>query len=356
MMHKLLKTVAGVSLFTAVSTAALAADNANDESLQSLIDAAKKEGVVYSLGMPDPWANWVETWNDIKTNYGIEHFDTDMSSAQEIAKFEAEKNNASGDIGDIGEAFTSIAVKKGVTIPYKPTTWDSIPNWAKDKDGHWVIAYTGTISFLINKEIVKNPPKSWADLLEGDYKITVGDVGIAAQANNAILAAAIGLGGSEKDLKPALDFFGKLAKQDRLIFTDPSLANIEKGEIEVALLWDFNSLGYATKVGREKFEINIPQEGSVRAGYATIINKYAKHPNAAKLAREFILSDKGQINLAKGFARPVRDVKLPPEVESLLIPIEQYKNVRSIADQKAWDKNSKKLPRLWQEYVLIHQK
>ena len=230
MMHKLLKTVAGVSLFTAVSTAALAADNANDESLQSLIDAAKKEGVVYSLGMPDPWANWVETWNDIKTNYGIEHFDTDMSSAQEIAKFEAEKNNASGDIGDIGEAFTSIAVKKGVTIPYKPTTWDSIPNWAKDKDGHWVIAYTGTISFLINKEIVKNPPKSWADLLEGDYKITVGDVGIAAQANNAILAAAIGLGGSEKDLKPALDFFGKLAKQDRLIFTDPSLANIEKGE------------------------------------------------------------------------------------------------------------------------------
>ncbi len=43
----------------------------------------------------------------------------------------------------------------------------------------------------------------------------------------------------------------------------------------------------------------IPSDGSVISGYTTIINKYAKHPNAAKLAREYIFSDAGQINLAK---------------------------------------------------------
>ncbi len=130
-----------------------------------------------------------------------------MSSAQEIAKFAAERNNPTGDIGDIGQAFAQVAVDKGVTQPYKPTTWDSIPDWAKDQDGHWCLAYTGTIAFMTNKELVKEPPQSWADLLSGDYKITVGDVGIAAQANNAVLAAAYGLGGDEKNIKPALEFF-----------------------------------------------------------------------------------------------------------------------------------------------------
>lgn len=83
-----------------------------------------------------------------------------MSSAQEIAKFAAERNNPTGDIGDIGQAFAQVAVDKGVTQPYKPTTWDSIPDWAKDQDGHWCLAYTGTIAFMTNKELVKEPPQS----------------------------------------------------------------------------------------------------------------------------------------------------------------------------------------------------
>lgn len=279
-----------------------------------------------------------------------------MSSAQEIAKFAAERNNPTGDIGDIGQAFAQVAVDKGVTQPYKPTTWDSIPDWAKDQDGHWCLAYTGTIAFMTNKELVKEPPQSWADLLSGDYKITVGDVGIAAQANNAVLAAAYGLGGDEKNIKPALEFFGKLAADGRLLFTDPSLANLEKGEVEVALLWDFNALSYRDQVDPQKFVVTIPQEGSVTSGYTTIINKYAAHPNAAKLAREFIFSDKGQINLARGYARPIRaDVVLPEDVKAKLIPDEQYVNARPVSDFAAWEKTSRQLPMLWQEYVLIHQ-
>ncbi len=332
------------------------AQAAEDSAPADLVKAAQAEGAVWSLAMPDAWANWKETWEDITRIYGIEHVDTDMSSAQEIAKFDAERNNPTGDIGDIGQAFADVAVKKGVTQPYKPTTWDSIPDWAKDADGHWCLAYTGTIAFMTNTELVKNPPKSWADLLKGDYKITVGDVGIAAQANNAVLAAAYGLGGDEKNLKPALEFFGELAKQGRLLFTDPSLANLEKGEVEVALLWDFNALSYRDKVDASKFVVTIPAEGSVTSGYTTIINKYAAHPNAAKLAREFIFSDKGQINLARGYARPIRsDVVLPEDVKARLIPDDQYVNARPVSDFAAWEQSSRRLPRMWQEYVLIHQ-
>ena len=141
---------------------------ANEEINPSLIDAAKKEGAVYSVGMPDSWANWKDTWADLQSDYGLKHQDTDMSSAQEIAKFAAEKKNATADIGDVGFAFARVAVKKGVTQPYKPTTWDDIPAWAKDKDGHWALAYTGTIAFISNNNLVKDAPKTWQDLLKGD--------------------------------------------------------------------------------------------------------------------------------------------------------------------------------------------
>lgn len=329
---------------------------AQDSDIQSLIDAAKKEGAVYSVGMPGSWANWKDTWNDLNTHYGLIHQDTDMSSAQEIAKFEAEKKNATADIGDVGFAFARVAVKKGVTQPYKPTTWRDIPNWAKDKDGHWALAYTGTIAFITNNNLVKQAPTSWADLLNGQYKVTVGDVGVAAQANNAVLAAAFANGGDESNLKPALDFFSKLAKQGRLSFTDPSLANLEKGEVEVAIMWDFNALNYRDQIDRSRFTVTIPQDGSVISGYTTLINKYAKNPNAAKLAREYIFSDQGQINLAQGYARPIRsNIELPESVKAKLLANDQYQNVHPVTDFNAWEKSARKLPRQWQENVLIHQ-
>jgi len=95
----------------------------------------------------------------------------------------------------------------------------------------------------------------------------------------------------------------------------------------------------------------------VISGYTTIINKYAKNPNAAKLAREYIFSDAGQVNLADGYARPIRtSVKLPDEIQAKLIPNEQYKSAHPISDFSAWEKSARKLPRQWQEGVLIYQK
>lgn len=330
----------------------------NASNIDDIISKAKAEGEVNSVGMPDSWANWKDTWADLKSKYGLKHIDTDMSSAQEIAKFKAEKNNPTADIGDVGASFGPIAIKQGVTVPFKTSYWDQIPSWAKDKDGHWMLAYVGTISFIINKKTVKNPPKTWADLLNGKYKVSIGDVSTAAQSVNGVLAANYALGGDEKDLTPALKFFGKIAKQGRLGMIDVSIANLEKGEIEVGVVWDFNGLNYRDQVGKGMYEVVIPQDGSVISGYSTIINKYAKHPNAAKLAREYILSDAGQINLAKGYARPIRAeyIKLPKEVANKLISNDQYKSARPIKNTKAWEKTAKRLPRMWQEEVVVNLK
>ncbi|MGP7735146.1 ABC transporter substrate-binding protein [Oceanimonas smirnovii] len=346
-----MKQLFTASLLTlALGTTAQAAD------LSELEARARAEGQVNSVGMPDSWANWKDTWRDLGNQYGLKHQDTDMSSAQEIAKFAAEKEDATADIGDVGAAFAPIAVQQGVTQPYKPSTWSEIPDWAKDADGHWMLGYTGTIAFIVNNELVKKVPTSWADLRDGDYQVTVGDVGVAAQANSAILAAAFALGGDESDLSPALDLFADLARQGRLSPVDTNIANLEKGEIEMAVLWDFNALNYRDQIDRDRFTVVIPSDGSLISGYATIINKYAKHPNAAKLAREYILSDAGQINLARGYARPIRsNVTLPDDVQARLLPNEMYAKARPIEDFGTWEQSTKRLPRQWQTEVLVHQ-
>jgi len=355
MKHLFLASLLGSTI--ALCTAAMAADT----DLQTLEAAAKAEGAVNSVGMPDDWANWKGTWDDLAKTYGLKHMDTDMSSAQEVAKFAAEKDNASADIGDVGAAFGPIAVKQGVTQPYKPTTWAQVPDWAKDKDGNWALAYTGTIAFIINKKLLhgSDAPKSWADLKTGKYKVSIGDVSTAAQAANGVLAAAIANGGDEKNIQPALLMFADLAKQGRLGLANPTIATMENGEIEVGIVWDFNGLSYRDKmVNKDDYVVLIPSDGSVISGYTTIINKYAKHPNAAKLAREYIFSDAGQTNLARGNARPIRadHLTLPADVQAKLLPNEQYKKVTPIKDAAAWEKTSKSLPQKWNETVIVEMK
>jgi len=172
---------------------------------------------------------------------------------------------------------------------------------------------------------------------------------------NGVLAAAIANGGDETNIQPGLDYFAEIAKQGRLSLSNPTIQTLERGEVEVGVVWDFNGLSYRDQIDPSRFEVVIPSDGSVISGYTTIINKWAKHPNAAKLAREYILSDAGQINLAKGNARPIRaeHLTLPAEVQAKLLPNEQYAKVKPIENADAWEATSKALPQQWQENVII---
>ena len=321
------------------------------QSLDDLAAAAKTEGTIVSVGMPDDWANWGALWKVIVAKYGVTHSDTDLSSAEMVAKFDAERNNATADIAEPSLEFARIAVKKGLSLPYKPTNWDKVPDWAKDPNGGWEIIYTGTISFLIRKDI-KNPPKSFADLLNGDYKVSIGEVGKSAQANGGVLAAAVALGGGEDNLKPAFDLFAKLAEQKRLLAVNPSTALMEKGEVDVGIVWDFAALGWRDIAGKDKWDVVIPSDGSVTNGYTVIINPFGKHPNTAKLVRDFALSDEGQALFAAGYVRPIRfqQLNLSPETLAKMLPAEEYAKARVI-NFDMWSAAVKQLSSQWQESV-----
>jgi putative spermidine/putrescine transport system substrate-binding protein len=328
----------------------------NKLSLQEIADRAKAQGHIESVGMPDSWANYENIWGDIEKIYGITHNDTDMGSAEELAIFEAEKRDATKDMGDIGLRFAPIARKMGVSKPYKTSYWDEIPSWAKDNDGYWAVAYMGTTSILTNDKMVPNPPKSFADILKGNYKVCVGNVVSAAQSQHAVLASAFAMGGGLDDVQPGIEFWKTLAKQKRL---DPGLnrsARVENGEIACTVLDDYNALGYRDNAVKTNpafsFSICIPQDAAVQAGYVPVINPYAPHIYAAALAREYMLSDAGQIRLAEGYAMPIRNVKLPADLEAKRIPSDQYKKAIPLSDVERWEAASKKIVELWQEEVM----
>ncbi|MRI31484.1 ABC transporter substrate-binding protein [Endozoicomonas sp. OPT23] len=323
-------------------------------AFEQLSQLARKEGVLMTATMPDDWANWGQTWRDMKSLFGVTCRDTDMSSAEVIYKIKAEKKHSTLDMGDSGYEFAGLAKAQKVTLPHKTENWEDIPEWAKDPEGHWVLSYTGTMAFIVNREKVKKIPRSWSELLKSPYKLSVGPVGIGSQPTNAVLSAAIAMGGSERNLMPGIKLFAQLAKEKRLSMVSPTLSNIERGEIEVATLWDFNALNYRSRINAERFAVFIPSDGAITSGYSTIINKWARHPNAARLAREYILSDSGQLNLARGLARPIRDIDIPEKIRSELLPDEQYKNARRISNIKEWRRSIRELSYMWQEHVLVH--
>ena len=234
-------------------------------------------------------------------------------------------------------------------------------HYAKDPDGKWIMAYTCTTAFMTDLDNVEKAPTTWAELLEGDYKVWIGDVEKAAQAYVGVLACAVAYGGDETNLEPAMDFFAELAKQGRLITSNPYVENIEKGEVGVAVVWDFNALGYAETIyesqGEDngRFAITIPQDGAAASGYANIINKYANNPYAAMLAREIMLSDVGQEFLALGHAKPIRtDVNFSEEAKAAILDNSMYENVYQVKDWAVFDATVAALPELWAENVAIY--
>src|SRR5436309_3172309 len=66
------------------------------------VEKARAEKKIVSYGQPDDWANWKEIWQVFCGRYGCTHEDTDMSSAEEISKFKAERANPVADSAEIG--------------------------------------------------------------------------------------------------------------------------------------------------------------------------------------------------------------------------------------------------------------
>lgn len=326
--------------------------------LDALIAGAQQENAIYSYGMPREWANLGEIWDTFQAKYEIASWeDTDMGSATEIAKFLAEKDNPVADIGDIGILFAPSAVQFGVCAPFKNDTWDEIPDWAKHPEGLWATQYYGTLTFWVNTDLVDPVPRTWQDLLKPEYQglVTIDDPRTAAQGNFAVIGAAFANGGDEGDVAPGLAYFKEMNDLGNLKPTGLDLAKMQKGEVALGIGWDYLGLGWRDQLtGQVNIEVVIPEDGTTVGPYVSIINKWAPHPNAARLMRNFILTPEGQLLYAKGYATPIlQSVEIPADLQAKRPPKEAYDEaVRPIEDWPAAVGSFQQIADSWGNEVL----
>ncbi|MDE1712464.1 ABC transporter substrate-binding protein, partial (plasmid) [Chromobacterium amazonense] len=98
------------------------------------------------------------------------------------------------------------AKAQGLLQPYKVSTWKTIPDNVKDKDGYWYGDYYGVLTFQVNKDLISKAPADWADLLKPEYKNTVALAGDPRAANQAIQGVfAAGLSQAKGDVGKSAD-------------------------------------------------------------------------------------------------------------------------------------------------------
>ena len=327
-----------------LSAAALMASTviSSADSMDDLVKAAKAEGQLTTIALPHDWCAYGDVFNAFKKKYPeitVNELNPDAGSGDEVEAIRANKDNKGAqapDVIDVGLSFGPSAKKEGLLMPYKVSTWDSIPDSAKDAEGYWYGDYYGVLSFMVNKDLVKDAPKDWADLLKPEFANSValaGDPRASNQAIQAVYAAGLSTGAAAgKDAGTAgLDFFKKLNAAGNFVPVIGKPATLAQGQTPILINWDYNNLsGRDTLNGNPPTDIVIPSSGVVAGVYVQAISAYAPHPNAAKLWMEYLYSDEGQIGWLKGYCHPIRfndlakNGKIPADVLAKLPPAEAY--------------------------------
>jgi putative spermidine/putrescine transport system substrate-binding protein len=310
------------------------------QSLDEIVEAAKKEGMLTTIALPHDWCGWEGILAGFKAKYPeitINELNPDAGSADEIEAIRANKGNTgpqAPDVIDVGLAFGPSSTKEGLLLPYKVSTFDGIE--VKDPEGHWYGGYYGVLAFEVNTDIVKEVPQDWADLLKPEYANSVALAGDPRAANQAILSVyAAGLsaagGDASKASEAGLDFFKQLNEKGNFVPVIGKASSLAQGTTPIIVRWDYNALADRdTLDGNPPVEVVVPKSGVLAGVYAQAISAYAPHPNAAKLWLEYIYSDEGQLGFLKGYCHPARfnqlvsEGKVPQDVLDKLPPAEAY--------------------------------
>jgi putative spermidine/putrescine transport system substrate-binding protein len=288
---------------------------------------------VICYNCPPQWADFASMLKAIKADLGYDIPFDNKNSGQSLSQIIAEKDNPVADVVYYGVNFGIKAKAAGVIEPYKPAKWDEVPVGLKDPDGYWTTIHSGTLGLFVNKDALGGAPvpACWKDLLKPQYKGMVGylDPSSAAVGFVGAVAVNLGLGGSDTDMAPAVNFFKELHNNQPIVPKQTSYARVVSGEIPILFDYDFNA--YRAKYSENgHFEFVIPCEGSVVFPYVTSLVKNAPDKAKAEKVLDYYLSDKGQAMWANAYLRPARPIALPDAIKSKFLPDSEYARAKSV--------------------------
>ena len=311
-----IKTSLGASV-SMLAVLAVSAPTFAATDLDALYEAAKAEGQLTTIALPHSWCGYGDVIEGFKAKYPgitVNELNPDAGSADEIEAIKANQGNMgpqAPDVIDVGLSFGPSAKADGLIQPYKVSTWDSIPDSAKDADGYWYGDYYGVMAMLVNKDLVSTVPADWSDLLNADYSASValaGDPRASNQAIQGVYAAGLSATGADEGAADAgLKFFADLNAAGNFVPVIGKAASVAQGTTPILLAWDYNLLAFRDSFeGNPETEIVVPATGVVAGVYIQAISAYAPHPNAAKLWMEYLYSDEGQLGWLAGYCHPIR--------------------------------------------------
>jgi putative spermidine/putrescine transport system substrate-binding protein len=278
--------------------------------MNGLIAAAKKEGVLNVITLPDNWANYGTIIKDFSAKYGIKinSENPNGSSQDEINAINQLKGQSRApDVVDVGGSFAISGDASGLWAPYKVATWDGIPAAAKAATGDYYADYGGYVAIGYDPSKVKVAPTSFKSLLNPIYKNQVAIDGNPTQTGSAfaaVYAAALANGGSLSNIAPGIAYFKQLHKAGNFVPVTGTAATVQSGQTPILVWWDYLLAG-SVKPTVKNLKIVIPTDGLYAGYYYQAVSKYAPDPAAARLWEEYLYSAEGQNLWLQGAARPI---------------------------------------------------
>jgi iron(III) transport system substrate-binding protein len=219
------------------------------------------------------------------------------------------------DVLTVSDAAAANALtRQGVFVPFKPAGFDKVIDGAKNPDGHWIAQRVALFGMPVrtDKVAVADRPKTWSDLLNPKYKgqMVMPDPNFTSIQLNVVGMLSRKLGWS---------FYEGLRKNETMIVQGHQqvFKTMQQGE---RLIGAEGSDPRSFNKGKPvpNMSMTYPSDGVFVVASPVAIIKGARHPNAAKLFAEFMLSEVAQKIIAENAIHSSRADIPPPDGQPAL--------------------------------------
>ena len=313
-----------------------------DADLARMIEAAKREGEVHFLDNQNQPKTAAALEQGFRRRFGlpdsfkVTHTLRGTGEAVATVQQEIKAGQHSIDLMWVGgsASFLKAAAKSGDLLPYASPEWRHYeahvkrldleaepPQWVTPSGYAFVPVWNRKCAGFANVQI-----KSWRDLLNPAFKgkAVIGDV----RKSFTYTATWLGLEGAL-----GKDFFPKLAEvvQPAILFRTEEV--LQKGMSCEYPLSIFQLSGRVYQRAREDPALDMtfawPQEGVVVLGWPMAILKGTRHPNAAKLLMDHLLSAEGmqEMLIGEGVFSFREGLKIPEAVQKYVPAVDRVKSI-----------------------------
>lgn len=289
---------------------------------KAILDGAHKEGqvVLYSAMIVNqalrPLADaFMKRYPFVKMTFW-------RGDTEEIIDKLAAEERAHNVVADVveGTGVGDLAVSAGLTEPYTIPMVDTLPERYRDPQNRWTYTRISYFSAAYNTRLVPpgTQPKGYDDLLDPRWRGKLAwRVGTASGTPLFITAIRLARGEEKADA-----YFRKLAQQKMINFGSGSartlVDRVIAGDFPIAL----NIFAHHPLISKAKgapVDSQLMDPVPSTAG-TMVIPKEVRHPYAAMLLADFLLSKEGQQILASADYFPVRSDVSPGAALASVIP------------------------------------